>query len=182
MSKTVFARPVAALCLALALVAPPAYAHHDDAAEHAAGEAAPPGGPAEARLGDLTVADPWSRATPPMANVAAGYLTIRNAGRQAERLVRASSPAASRVEIHWMEMEDDVMTMREMEEGIEIPAGGAVELAPGGYHLMLVGLAAPLTQGEHVPLTLNFEGGSVDVVLDVQGMGARTGPSGHGGH
>jgi copper(I)-binding protein len=70
-------------------------------------------------------------------------------------------------------MEGDVMRMRELEKGLEIPAGGTVTLAPGGFHLMLIGLTAPLKAGTRVPVTLVFEkAGSIDIELDVQAMGS----------
>jgi copper(I)-binding protein len=75
-----------------------------------------------------------------------------------------------------MSMEGGVMQMRRMAEGLEIPANGEVELKPGGFHLMLIGLKAPLGEGESVPMTLIFEGGArVEVTLGVRAMG-----SGHG--
>lgn len=182
MKTRFFAAP--ALAAALVLCPLSAHAHHDgthhDETEAAVDPAA--GTEAVALLGDLTVSAPWSRATPPMANVAGGYLTVTNSGEAPERLLGGSSPRASRVEIHSMTMENDVARMRELPEGVEVPAGGELTLEPGGYHLMLVGLDAPLSEGERVPLTLRFEGGTVDVELDVRAMGASGGSSGHGGH
>jgi copper(I)-binding protein len=84
--------------------------------------------------------------------------------------------AAERVEVHNMSMDGGVMTMRPVEGGLEIPAGGAVELKPGGLHLMLIGLKAPLTEGGSVPLTLVFDNGErIDAPLGVRAMGG-----GHG--
>ena len=85
-------------------------------------------------------------------------------------------------------MQDGVMKMRELAGGLPIEAGKAVSLAPGGYHLMLIQLKAPLKKGDQVPVTLTFEkAGKVDVTLDVQGIGAQqpsgmSMPSGDGGH
>jgi periplasmic copper chaperone A len=135
------------------------------------------------RAGSVEIDHPWSRATPPNANVGGGYFTLRNDGAEADRLIGGSSPAAERVEIHMMEMEGDVMRMRQLPDGVEIPAGGSAELAPGGTHLMLIGLTAPLVEGERVPLTLEFEkAGSVEVELAVDAMGAGGAADAHAGH
>jgi copper(I)-binding protein len=83
------------------------------------------------------------------------------------------SPVAHASEIHEMKMEGNIMRMRELDKGLEIPAGGTVTLAPSGFHVMLMGLKAPLKQGTKVPLTLVFEkAGSIDVELTVEGLGA----------
>ena len=86
---------------------------------------------------------PWSRATPPGAKIAAGYMTIRNNSGTADRLVGASSPLAAKVETHITKREGDVMKMREV-EGYKVPAHGSYELRPGGAHLMLVDIKRPL--------------------------------------
>jgi copper(I)-binding protein len=129
-------------------------------------------------LAQVEVQDAWSRATPPGAKVAAGYMTLRNKSATPDRLVGASSPAAARVETHTMEMTGDVMRMREV-KGYEVPAKGSFELKPGGAHLMLVDIKRPLKEGERVPLVLRFEkAGEVKTELAVQGMGAMK-PHGH---
>jgi copper(I)-binding protein len=88
-------------------------------------------------------------------------------------LVSASSPAVDKVEIHTMTMDGGVMKMRPLPDGIAIPAGGTAKLAPGGYHMMLLGLKAPLVEGKLVPLTLNFaKAGPVKVQLKVEAAGA----------
>jgi len=115
----------------------------------------------------IKVEDAWSRATPPGAKIAAGYLTVRNAGA-ADRLVSASSPAAERVETHVTIREGDISRMREV-KGYEVPARGALELKPGGSHLMLVNIKAPLKEGMTVPLTLKFEkAGEIKTQLQVR--------------
>jgi copper(I)-binding protein len=125
-----------------------------------------------AKPGELHVTDAWSMATPPGAAVGAGYLTIQNQGSATVRLMGGESPAAERVEVHTMSMDGGVMTMRPVDGGLEIPAGGAVELKPGGLHLMLIGLKAPLTAGGSVPLTLIFDNGArIDAPLGVRAMG-----------
>lgn len=125
--------------------------------------------------GDLQIEKPWARATPPGAAVGGGYLTIRNKGAAGDRLVGVSSPASARMEIHEMAMEKDVMRMREV-KGIDVPAKGAVELKPGGFHLMFMELKAPLRQGEKVPVTLRFEkAGEVKADFAVEAVGAGAG-------
>lgn len=127
----------------------------------------------------VSVEQPWSRATPPGAQVGVGFMTLRNAGGAADRLLGALSPLAGRVEMHVTRREGDVMKMRQV-EAFEIPPGGSFELKPGGAHLMLTGLERPLKQGERVPLTLRLEkGGELQVELEVQAMGAREPAHGH---
>ena len=131
------------------------------------------------RLANLEIIKPWTRATPPSAPTGGGFLVIKNTGPTADRLVSARSPAAGAVQIHEMKMDGNVMRMRELEKGLEIPAGGTVSLAPGGFHLMMMGLKEPLKQGSTVPLTLIFENaGSIDVELTVESLGAAK-PSEH---
>jgi len=121
----------------------------------------------------VSVEQPWSRATPPGSMIGVGFMQLRNAGAAAERVVGASSPVAESVEMHVTSREGGVMKMRQVQT-FEIPAGGAFELKPGGAHLMLTGLKRPLRQGERVPLTLRLErGGELNVELSVQEMGAR---------
>jgi periplasmic copper chaperone A len=130
------------------------------------------------RLATLAIAHPFARATPPGAQIGGAYMTIDNTGAAADQLVRASSPAADAVQIHSMAMQGNVMRMREV-SGLDLPAGGRVELKPGGYHLMLVGLRKPLAEGTRVPLTLTFaHAGSIDVEVAVEPMTA----GGHATH
>jgi copper(I)-binding protein len=128
-------------------------------------------------VGSLTLTDLWTRATPPAAPTAAGYLTITNNGSEADRLIAAASPIAETVQLHTMEMKDGVMSMHPVEGGIEIPAGGSVTLAPGGFHIMFITLKDTLKEGGTVPVTLTFEkAGSVDTFLHIMAIGAK-GPS-----
>ena len=121
--------------------------------------------------GSLTLEAPWTRAAGP-GGQGAGFLTIRNTGA-ADRLLSASTPAAGRTELHTMLRDGDIMRMRQV-EAIAVPANGAVSLAPGGLHIMLLGLTRPLVVGESVPLTLVFEqAGAVTLQLAVQAAGAR---------
>jgi copper(I)-binding protein len=135
----------------------------------------------ETRAGDLAITQGWSRAAG-QGGQGAGYLTIANHGAAPDRLLSASSPAARSVELHTHIHEGEVMRMRPV-SAIEIPPGQTVTLRPGGLHLMLVGLARPLRQGETVPVTLRFErAGEVPMTLAVLAAGARGPMGGMGGH
>jgi copper(I)-binding protein len=135
----------------------------------------------DVKAGDLVISQAWSRATPGGAKAGAGYLTIENKGSQADRLVAISGDVAGKIEVHEMAMNNGVMTMRPLDNGLTIDPGKTVTLAPGGYHLMMTDLKQPMKQGDKVPLTLQFEkAGKVNVTLDVEGVGAK-GPSGESG-
>jgi len=125
------------------------------------------------RKGDLDVRHPWTRATPPGAKNAAGYLEIRSSGKGPDRVVGASTPYAERVELHMTVREGDVIRMREV-QSFGIPAGQRLTLRPGGQHLMIVGLKRPLAKDERIPLTLRFErAGEIRVELEVQSADSR---------
>lgn len=127
----------------------------------------------EFKLGDLTIRHPWARATPPGAQVGVAYLTIANAGSAPDRLTAIATPVASAAEVHEMSMSGDVMQMRRLEGGLEIPAGGEVVLAPSGLHVMLVELTGPIKPGEPIKATLTFEkAGAIEVELKVEKIGA----------
>jgi hypothetical protein len=128
----------------------------------------------EMKAGDLVISQAWSRATPNGAKVGTGYLTIENKGSAADKLTGASADIAGKVEVHEMAMNNGVMKMRPLDNGLAIEPGKTVKLAPGGYHLMIMDLKSPLKQGDKVPVTLVFEkAGKVTVSLDVQGVGAQ---------
>ena len=136
----------------------------------------------DVKAGDLVISQPWSRATPGGAKIGGGYVTIENKGSAPDRLMSASGDFAGRVEIHEMAIKDGVMTMRQLDKGLVIEPGKTVKLAPGGYHLMLMDLKAPLKQGDRLPVTLEFEkAGKVTLSLDVQGVGAPGPAAPHGG-
>ena len=134
---------------------------------------------AAASAADLTLDSAFSRATLPNQPVGAGYLTITNSSGEADKLISAESPdIAEHVEIHEMAMQDGVMKMRELPDGLEIPAGGSLELKPGGYHLMFMDLKGPLTEGETLTVKLNFENaGEMEVELPVAASKAEQAPS-----
>ncbi len=116
------------------------------------------------KAGNLTLINAFSRATLPGAKVGGGYLKIDNAASEPDRLIGGSTPAAERVEVHEMTMNGNVMQMRQLENGLEIPAGGSAELAPGGLHLMFINIVKPLKEGDMIPVTLEFaKAGKVEV-------------------
>ena len=126
------------------------------------------------KAGSLDIADLWSRATPKGSSVAAGYMKIKNTGSTPDRLVSGSSDIASKFEVHEMMMENGVAKMRPVKGGLEIKPGDTVELKPGSFHVMFVGLKAPLAAGDHIKATLLFEkAGTVNVEYDVRAMGAE---------
>jgi copper(I)-binding protein len=124
-------------------------------------------------VGDIEITDAFARATLPNAPVAGGYLTITNKGKDDDRLVSATSPAAGKVELHEMSMQNDVMKMAPLPDGVAIAAGETVTLSPGGIHIMFMQLNKPFVEGESVPLTLKFEkAGEVTLDLSISGIGA----------
>ncbi len=128
----------------------------------------------EFKIGAIEIGHPWSRATPPGAKVGGGYVTITNEGDTPDRLVAATFEGSASAEIHEMAVKDGVMTMRELADGLPIPAHETVTLAPSGLHLMFVGLKAPLVQGTEVKGTLTFEkAGTVEVAFAVDAIGAK---------
>ncbi len=138
------------------------------------------------KVGDLLVTAPWSRATPGGAKVAGGYVVITNTGTTPDKLLSGTFEQAGRFEIHEMSMKDNVMIMRPLPAGLDIPLGQTVTLAPGGYHLMLMDLKQPLKEGDKVKGTLTFEkAGSVNVVFEVRSIAAGAAsamPAGGGEH
>ncbi len=134
------------------------------------------------KAGGLEITSAWARATLPSQPAAAGFMAIENKGAEADRLVSVSSPAAPMTEVHNMEMENDVMKMTELVDGLEIPAGGKVELKPGGSHIMFMDLKAGFKEGETVKLTLKFEkAGEVEINLPVLPADTKEMPHAHGG-
>ena len=127
---------------------------------------------AETAASSIALTEPWSRETAEGQNAGGAFMTIANSGTAADRLTGGSTPVAARVEIHTMTMENDVMRMRQLEDGLEIPAGGEVTLKPGSFHVMLMDLKQPLKAGEKVPLTLTFAGaGTLETELEVRPAG-----------
>jgi len=121
----------------------------------------------------IVIADPYARETPPNAKVGGAYMTIMNHGH-ANRLTGARSDAAAMAQIHNHIIDSEgVMRMREVEGGIALGKHESVTLAPGGLHVMLMGLENPLKKGETIAITLEFEDGStVDVDVPVKSISA----------
>ena len=136
-------------------------------------------------LAQVNVQEPWIRGT--VAQQKATGMFARITAPQGGRLVAGSSPVAGVVEIHEMTMDGNTMRMRAI-PGLDLPAGKAVELRPGGYHEMLMDLKQPLKVGEKVPVSLVIEsaGGqreTVQVQAEVRAMaGGMQGHGSHGGH
>jgi copper(I)-binding protein len=131
----------------------------------------------EYRADELRIDHPFARATPPGARTGAVFFTVVNAGKETDRLLRASTPIAAGVVLHQMALEDGVMKMRAV-PSVEVRSGGRLELRPNGYHLMLLDLKQPLKVGEKFPLTLTFEdAGSITISVWVEEMGAMGGPA-----
>jgi hypothetical protein len=127
-------------------------------------------------VGSLKISAPWARATPKGVGVGGGYMKITNTGTASDRLVGGVTDVASRFEVHEMTMDNGVMKMRPVTGGLEIKPGQTVELKPGGYHVMLMGLKEQLVQGQHFKATLEFaKAGKVDVDFAIEGVGAQSG-------
>ena len=130
---------------------------------------------ATAQAGEILVDDVWIRGVPPSAKSTAAFMTIQNKGSEDMVLVSAVCEIAELVQIHTMEHVGDMMKMMEIKE-LSVPANGEAALAPMGNHIMLIGLTRPVTEGEKIPITLNFaDGTSVSVDAEVK----KWGPMGH---
>lgn len=140
--------------------------------------------------GNISIGHPWARETASGQSAGGGFLTITNKGAAVDKLVGGSTPVARQLQIHSMSMDGGIMRMRQMTDGLAIPAGSTVELKPGSYHLMFIGLNQPLKAGTNVPATLQFQhAGKVQVEFAVQSMtgAGSTGnmsamDHGHAGH
>lgn len=131
---------------------------------------------------DVMVIEAFARASAtPVARAGVAYVTIMNHGPELDRLVAITTTAATSAEVHQSRMEGDIMKM-EPAGAIEVPAGGAISMAPGGLHIMLMGLRAPLKEGETLELTLTFErAGDVKVSAPVGSASASGQSHGSGG-
>lgn len=136
---------------------------------------------------NVTVSDAWARASAGMAKAGGAFMTLTNTAQHDHVVVSASSDISDRVELHTHIMANGVMQMREVEGGIKVPAGETIMLAPGGLHVMFLGLHAPLKEGTTFDLTLTFDSGrstttqvKVMSVSAMKGMGAMD-HSGHSG-
>ena len=104
----------------------------------------------------VTIENPWARATAPGARVAGGYMLVRNQGAAADRLLSVSSPASAKVEMHIHINDNGVMKMRQV-PAYDVPAKGSFELKPGGAHLMFIEIKQPFKEGEKLAVKLKFE-------------------------
>ncbi len=126
----------------------------------------------QARLGDLVIERPWARASIGTSRPAAAYLTIRNEGEESDTLLAVRTPLSGKAEVHAMTNDSGVMRMGPAGP-VEIPAGGEVSLAPGGLHIMMMKLQAPLVKGKSIEVTLKFErAGEITITAPIYGPGA----------
>lgn len=138
-------------------------AHGNHTPEHKAGEAA-----------GVQVREAFATVTMPGAPTGAAYMQVFNPGPKEVVLMSATSPVAERVQFHSMSMDGNIMRMREVTGGIPVPPGGTVSFAPGGMHIMLVGLKNQLVAGSSVPMTLSFTGApEMTVQLPVHAAGGH---------
>jgi hypothetical protein len=134
-------------------------------------------------IGDLSIGHPWIRATPKGAQNAGGYMKITNNGNEADRLVSGTVAGAKIFEVHFMSVENNVMKMRRLDDGLEIKPGETVELKPGSYHVMMMGLDGGYEEGPKVPGTLTFEkAGTVEVEFAVEDPKTDAGEEAHDSH
>lgn len=119
----------------------------------------------------LTIDQPWAPHTGKRTMSAAVYLSLHNGGNASDSLIDVKSDVAGMTMLHQSYEEDGIMRMDHV-NALEVPAGGSAALAPGGYHIMLMQLHAPLKKGEYFPLTLVFEkAGEVTVQVEITGIG-----------
>ena len=124
------------------------------------------------RTGSLIIEGAWARELPPVSVNGAAYVTIANEGERADRLAGASSAIAGRVEIHVHEQAGEMMAMRRL-DGLDLPPGEYVRLAPGGMHLMLIGLEHPLENGGRFTVRLTFASAPpIEIEVPVMAMDA----------
>jgi copper(I)-binding protein len=123
------------------------------------------------KAGAITIDHPYARATGAGQSTGGGYMKLVNGGAT-DRLVAASADVSKAVELHEMKMAGDVMKMRQV-DAIALQAGQTVELKPGGYHVMFIGLKAPLKAGDSFPVKLKFERAG-EVTVDVKVQAAAT--------
>lgn len=136
---------------------------------------------APAFAAELEVSAAWARPVPSATGTGGVYLVIANRGPAEERLLGIETPVAARAELHETTVEGGVASMRPVGE-LAVPAGGRVELAPGGLHLMLLGLKSPLARDAHFPLTLRFASGKQVTTEVIVTMRAPAAEQGHGSH
>ena len=133
------------------------------------------------KLGNIEIKHPWAKATLAGQPVAGGFMKIVNTGTEPDRLLTVTSAVSDMIQIHQMKVEDGVMKMGEISGGLEIAPGAAVELKPGGLHVMFIGIKAPFREGETVKAMLTFErAGAIEVEFKVDA--AKPGDDAHKHH
>ena len=126
-----------------------------------------------ASIGNLEIEHPWSRETKHGMHMAAGFMSITNSGAEDDRLIKATAEVSDIVQLHNMKMENDVMSMFEMKEGIVIPAGQTVELRPMSLHIMFMDMKSHPKLGDKFKGTLTFEkAGTVDIEYEIEAADA----------
>jgi len=138
---------------------------------------------ASGHAADVEISGAWARATIGAGTTGVAYLTVTNHGAD-NAIIGAQSPVAERAGLHGHKMDGDVMRMRPV-ESIDLPDGGTVTMAPGGLHVMLIGLTTPLAEGERFSLTIRLaDGGVATTTVMIAGVGAMDlgEHSGHGNH
>ena len=126
---------------------------------------------------NIQIANAWARETVAGQTSTAAYLTIANNGAADDRLVAVSLPQPAKASVHATENSGGISRMREMSSGVAVPAGSTIELKPGGTHVMITGMQAPLRRGETLKLRLRFER-SGEKPIDVP-VAAASGPESH---
>ncbi|OPB30426.1 copper chaperone PCu(A)C [Bartonella sp. WD12.1] len=135
------------------------------------------------KLGDLEIIYPWARETPKSAKVGSGYLHIINHGNTPDRLIAISMDGVQETEIHSMAAVNNIMQMKKLSNGIEIPGNGEIILKPGGNHIMFIGLSQPFQQGNKINAKLIFEkAGAINVDFFVDAIGVTSSSKPHTSH
>jgi periplasmic copper chaperone A len=133
------------------------------------------------KLGSLEIKHPWAKATIAGQPVAGGFMKIVNNGTEPDRLLKITSGVSDMIQVHDMKVENGVMKMGEVPDGLEIAPGATVELKPGGLHVMFMGIKAPFKEGEPVKAVLTFEkAGTIEIEFKVDA--AKKGDDAHKHH
>ena len=137
-----------------------------------------------ATASELEISNAFARASAGPARNGVIFLTVKNSTKQADILLSAATDIAKKTQLHGHTMKDGMMYMSQVKGGIAVPSGGMAELKPGGHHVMLMGLKAPLKKGGKIMLMLTFKNaGQKTVHVPVLGVGAKSATSnGHMGH
>jgi periplasmic copper chaperone A len=132
------------------------------------------------KVGDIEIVHPNARAMVPGAKVGGGFMTLVNQGKTDDRLVSVTSPVTDNVQLHEMSVDNGVMKMRQLKDGIALPAGATVKLEHGGLHVMFMDVKTPFKEGEMIDATLHFEkAGNVDVKFSVSPANGKAAETHH---